>query len=228
MKSRTAQLIYQTIYCTLGLVGTVACLGIFDNIQQIRWDFYVHFTNISNFLCIGIMLAALIQTAKKKEDSYVSAAPMMKFLVENTFDLTGETLHAALNEEYIPLKLPALRAGNICGTPLPGNLAVAASLCGTKFMPETSGKIIILEEVGEAPYRIDRMLTQLQLNGVFEHCAGIIFGNFTGCGEVPEVMAVLQDFTEKVTCPVFYGLPHGHELPFYALCGRQLISVTPR
>ncbi len=80
IKNRTAQLIYQTIYCTLGLVGLVASLGIFDNIQNIRWDFYVHFTNISNFLCLGVMLAGLIQTARKKEDSYVTAAPMLKFI----------------------------------------------------------------------------------------------------------------------------------------------------
>ena len=80
IKNRTAQLIYQTIYCTLGLVGFFASLGIFDNIQLIRWDFYVHFTNISNFLCIAVMLAGLIQTAKKKEDSYVSAVPVLKFI----------------------------------------------------------------------------------------------------------------------------------------------------
>jgi hypothetical protein len=61
-------------------VGIVASLGIFDNIQIIRWDFYVHFTNISNFLCFGVMLASLIQTAKKKEDSYVTVAPMFKFI----------------------------------------------------------------------------------------------------------------------------------------------------
>ena len=80
IKNRTAQLIYQTIYCTLGLVGFVACLGIFDNISVIRWDFYVHFTNISNFLCIGVMLASLIETAKKKENSYVTVAPVLKFI----------------------------------------------------------------------------------------------------------------------------------------------------
>ena len=80
IKNRTAQLIYQTIYVTLGLVGLVASLGIFDNINTVRWDFYVHFTNISNFLCIGVMLAGLIQTAKKKEDSFVSAAPILKFI----------------------------------------------------------------------------------------------------------------------------------------------------
>lgn len=80
IKNRTAQLIYQTVYLTLGFVGTVASLGIFDNVHMIRWDFYVHFTNISNFLCIGVMLIALIQTAKKKEDSFVCAVPILKFI----------------------------------------------------------------------------------------------------------------------------------------------------
>ena len=80
IKNRTAQLIFYTIYCTLGFVGCVASLGIFDNINLIRWDFYVYFTNISNFLCLGIMIAALVQTAKKKEDSFVNAAPVLKFI----------------------------------------------------------------------------------------------------------------------------------------------------
>ena len=80
IKNRTTQLIFQTVYCTIGFVGIVATFGIFDNINAFRWDFYVHFTNISNFVCIGIMLAALIQTAKKKEDSFVTTAPLMKFI----------------------------------------------------------------------------------------------------------------------------------------------------
>ena len=80
IKNRTTQLIFYTIYCTLGLVGSIACLGIFDNMNMFRWDFYVHFTNLSNFLCIGVMFAALIQTAKKKDDSYVTVAPMLKFI----------------------------------------------------------------------------------------------------------------------------------------------------
>ena len=80
IKNRTAQLIFQTVYCTLGLVGIIASLGIFDDINTVRWDFYVHFTNISNFLCIGVMLASLIQTANKKENSYVTVAPILKFI----------------------------------------------------------------------------------------------------------------------------------------------------
>ena len=80
IKNRIAQLIYQTVYCTLALVGCIASLGIFDNIKMIRWDFYVHFTNISNYLCFGVMIAGLIQTIRKKEDSYVSSAPLLKFI----------------------------------------------------------------------------------------------------------------------------------------------------
>ena len=80
IKNRTAQLIFQTIYCTLGLVGCVACLGIFDDIKMIRWDFYVYFTNLSNFLCLGVMAAGLVQTIKRKEDGFVTATPLLKFI----------------------------------------------------------------------------------------------------------------------------------------------------
>ena len=80
IKNRTAQLIFQTVYCTIALIGSIACLGIFDDFRNFRWDFYIYFTNLSNFLCFGVMIAALIQTVKKKNDSPVSAAPMIKFI----------------------------------------------------------------------------------------------------------------------------------------------------
>ena len=80
IKNRTAQVIFETIYCTLGLVGCIASFGIFDNIKNIRWDFYVHFTNISNFFCLGIMFTALLQTIRKKEDGFVTATPLFKFI----------------------------------------------------------------------------------------------------------------------------------------------------
>ena len=80
IKNRTVQLIFQTIYCTLGLVGCIACLGIFDDIKNFRWDFYIYFTNLSNFLCLGVMVTALIQTAKRKGDDYVKTTPLLKFI----------------------------------------------------------------------------------------------------------------------------------------------------
>ena len=79
-KNRTAQLIFQSFYCAIGLVGIVASLGVFEDVCNLRWDFYVHFTNLSNYLCIGIVLAELVQTAKKSEDSYVTTSPFMKFI----------------------------------------------------------------------------------------------------------------------------------------------------
>ena len=78
--NRTTQLIYQSFYCALGLVGIVASFGIFDDYTMFRWDFYVHLTNQSNNFCVGIMVAQLVQTAKKKEDSYVTTAPLLKFI----------------------------------------------------------------------------------------------------------------------------------------------------
>ena len=94
--NRTAQLIYQSFYCALGLVGIVASFGIFDDYTMFRWDFYVHFTNLSNYLCIGIMVAQLIQTAKKKEDSYVTAAPLFKFIGVLAILLTFVVFNALL------------------------------------------------------------------------------------------------------------------------------------
>ena len=78
--NRTAQLIYQSFYCALGLVAIFAGFGIFDDYTMFRWDCYVHFTNLSNYFCIAIMTAELVQTAKKKEDSYVTVLPMLKFI----------------------------------------------------------------------------------------------------------------------------------------------------
>ena len=80
IKNRTTQLIFQSFYCAIGLIGAVASLGIFDDILNPRWDFYAHFTNLSNYLCLGIVFAELVQTAKKNEDSYVSASPLLKFI----------------------------------------------------------------------------------------------------------------------------------------------------
>lgn len=80
IKNRTVQLIYQTIYCTLGIIGCVACLGIFDDFRNFRWDFYTYFTNLSNFLCLGVMITAFVQTIRRKEDGFVTATPLLKFI----------------------------------------------------------------------------------------------------------------------------------------------------
>ena len=78
MKNRTAQLIFQSVYCALALVGMIGSVGFYD--MKFTPDFYIYFTNLSNYLCAFVMLAELIQTAKRSGDGYVSMAPRLKFV----------------------------------------------------------------------------------------------------------------------------------------------------
>ena len=108
----------------------------------------------------------------------------------------------------------ALRGRGAAGTLLGGCLSVIASLVGTGYMPDTSGALLFLEDVNEAPYRVDRMLTQLRMAGVFDRVAGVVFGQFEGCEPEREeegtVDDVLHAFSVSVSAPVFWGLPYGH------------------
>lgn len=112
-----------------------------------------------------------------------------------------------------------------------GNLSIMVSLIGTEYDVDYSGKIIFIEEVGEEPYRVDRMLTQLIQAGKFDHAAGIMMGIFRKC-EVKEnsdltaksfnLMEVLQDRFGNFKIPVVYGMSFGHvkdkfTIPFGAL-----------
>ena len=76
IKNRTAQLIWQSFFLGIAVVGVAASLGLFD--MAFRWDFYIYFTNLSNYFCIGIMAAQLIRTIKRKADGPVSISPVLK------------------------------------------------------------------------------------------------------------------------------------------------------
>ncbi|MFI6297462.1 LD-carboxypeptidase [Nonomuraea sp. NPDC050790] len=91
-----------------------------------------------------------------------------------------------------------------------GNLSVLASLCGTRWQPRFTGNIVFLEDVGEAPYRIDRMLTQLLLAGAFEGVLGFALGSWEGCGDP---YPVLRERLLPLGVPVLAGLPVGHGTP---------------
>lgn len=78
VKSRTTQLIFQSIYMGIALIAILASLGLFE--MAYRWDFYVHFTNLSNYLCAIFMFLELRDTAKKTIDSYVTTYPVVKFV----------------------------------------------------------------------------------------------------------------------------------------------------
>src|SRR5262249_56165414 len=96
-----------------------------------------------------------------------------------------------------------------------GNLALVASLLGTPYSPSFDGAILVLEDVNESVYRIDRMLTQLRLAGVLDRLAGIAFGHFT---DIPEEAAnerrplseLLRAAARHCGIPCLANIPLGH------------------
>lgn len=102
------------------------------------------------------------------------------------------------------------------GILLPANLTVATHLLGTPIQPPLEGVILALEDVTEAPYRIDRMLTQWRMTGAFKGVRGIALGRFSRC-EPPKnipswtVEEVLRDRLLDLGIPIVSDLPFGHE-----------------
>ncbi len=108
-----------------------------------------------------------------------------------------------------------INKGKASGTLAGGNLTVISSLVGSGYLPDWKGKILFLEETSEEPYRLDRMLTQLKLAGVFKQLNGVAIGKFVKCeAEEPQkvfnYMQVLEQHFKLLKVPVFYGLMTGH------------------
>jgi muramoyltetrapeptide carboxypeptidase len=116
----------------------------------------------------------------------------------------------------------ALSGGVAEGPLVGGNLSLLAAAMGTPYALHADGKIVFIEDVDEAPYRIDRMLTQLRLAGVFEACAGVAFGAWTRCEPAPgkrslSIDEVIQDIVLPCGKPVLAGVEAGHCAPTLTL-----------
>ena len=104
-------------------------------------------------------------------------------------------------------------AGTVEGPLLGGNLSVLTRLLGTPFLPPLEGAVLLLEDVGERPYRLDRMWTHLALAGVFRQVRGIALGDFTGCEEKDAEYSsaeVLRELAVEIGLPCAAGFPVGH------------------
>ena len=104
-------------------------------------------------------------------------------------------------------------SGTAEGPLLGGNLSVFTRLLGTPFMPPLQGAILVLEDVSESPYRLDRMWTHLELAGVFRQVRGIVLGEFIGCDARDQTFTaadVLRDLAKATGLPCAAGFPIGH------------------
>ena len=116
---------------------------------------------------------------------------------------------------YKELTPRTIRPGVAIGRLTGGTLSLVAALIGTPWEIDTRGKILILEEVGEEPYRIDRWMRQLEQSGAFKQPAAVVLCSWRGChGKAGKKTLSLEelfaDYFSKVRYPVLYGFPSGH------------------
>lgn len=109
---------------------------------------------------------------------------------------------------------PLNQGGSATGRLIGGNLAVYTALLGTPWAPCPEGALLFLEDIGEEPYKVDRLLAQLRLAGVLQAVAGFVLGSFSEA-ESPD--AVLADYLAPLGKPVLAGWPAGHGRPNRAL-----------
>jgi muramoyltetrapeptide carboxypeptidase len=112
-------------------------------------------------------------------------------------------------------RIETIAGGAAEGRLVGGNLSLVAATLGTPYAVRAEGAILFLEEVGEAAYRIDRLLSQLRLADVFDGVAGIALGGFTECPDegaahLPSIAEVLHDRLRDLDVPVACGFPFGH------------------
>lgn len=119
--------------------------------------------------------------------------------------------------------LSPLPSSGVSGTLLCGTLSLWSSLCGTPFFPKLEEALLVVEDVGEAAYRLDRMMTQLLLSGVLREVRALVFGEFTlppaSAQQLPQppLGSLLRDFAERAAVPCVSGLPYGHVRTHWAL-----------
>jgi muramoyltetrapeptide carboxypeptidase len=139
--------------------------------------------------------------------------------------------------ELAPDGLDVVRPGEAVGTLVGGTLTQLCASLGTPYdFRPPSGAVIFIEEVSERPYRIRRMLTQLQQSGRLAGASALVFGQLPGCDE-PDgrvtARAVVEEFTAAASFPVLWGFPSGHtvtplvSLPF-GVRARVVTDGRPR
>ena len=141
----------------------------------------------------------------------------MKRVLQEAEAVTFENLKEIDEDDLavVENRVQTLHPGTARGTLLGGNLTVLTSLVGSSYLPDWEGCILFLEDVEEAPYRIDRMLTQLRLAGILQKARAVIWGQCTGCrpGEgygSLTVTDVLLDHLRPLGVPAWQGAMIGH------------------
>lgn len=135
-------------------------------------------------------------------------------LAENRFD--RENLKTILSGDYGGVKIPGkiLIPGKVRGIVTGGCLSNFVSLIGTPYLPDVEQRILLLEDVSERPYRLDRMFWQVANTGIFSRIKGLVLGEFPNCfnhnREKDNFLRRVREYLRDFPIPVVYDLPLGH------------------
>lgn len=174
---------------------------------------HLAFARYANFPSFHTPMA--ISIADEGFDSFSLEA--MKKCIMSTEPL-GRLLSVTNSHNFQGFNHKTIVPGKAVGRLIGGNLSLVAAMTGTPYSINPEGAIIFLEDVNEEPYRIDRMLSQLRLAGVFNNCEGIVLGDFKDCNaKEPERSLTLEEVFMDILAPIgkpcFYGFAAGHSLP---------------
>jgi muramoyltetrapeptide carboxypeptidase len=158
-------------------------------------------------------ITSLLLAVYRRANLVTLHGPVLKDITRNRGRNLELLMRLLTSDELITLTFDAakpIREGSAAGRLMGGNLSLLTHLLGTPFMPSLKGALLFIEERGEAPYRIDRMLTQLRLSGLLDKCAGLMIGTFEECGEVSDVASLIEERLSDLRVPIMTGLPVGH------------------
>ena len=158
-------------------------------------------------------ISALLSVIYSRTGLVTFHGPMVTTLANAPIE-TREAMIAAISPDQ-PHKLEiengaAIHSGSASGRVCGGNLNTLNHLMGTPFAPDFRGHILFLEDRGEKPYRIDRMLTQMKQADCFQNLAGLILGDFIDCGSPQEIIRIFTDAFDDVSIPIVAGCEAGH------------------
>ncbi|NJL59586.1 MAG: LD-carboxypeptidase [Desulfobacteraceae bacterium] len=195
------------IFCARGGFGAMRMLPFLDTeIIRKNLKIFMGFSDIT----------AILSFLYSECNIPVFHGPMIAKLSES-HPKTLESVYVALtSEQTIDINIEngrTLKNGIGRGRIIGGNLSTLCHLLGTPFMPDFKKHILFLEDINEAPYRIDRMLTQMKFAGCFEEIAGLVLGYFTNCGDAEDIIGIVNHIFQDNDIPILWGLETGHGEP---------------
>ncbi|MFO7709274.1 MAG: LD-carboxypeptidase [Desulfobacterales bacterium] len=195
------------VMCARGGYGSLRILPLLD---------YAHLAANPKALIGFSDVTALLAAVCSRCRLVVFHGPMVTTLADASDKTLSGLLEAVASDRPVvarPENALALRPGTAVGQVIGGNLTTLCHLIGTPFAPRFRDRIVFLEERGEAPYRIDRMLVHLRAAGCFEAVRGLVLGSFEECGDPAEVLEIVADVLQGTEIPILAGLESGHGEP---------------